>query len=409
MKVSELATGRAGDKGPVLDLTLVTEDAQGYELLERELTEPVVERALELGPVRRYEVPGLNALKYVVARGAGRRRVRHRPAPVSTGRRRPSGSCSTSTCPPPENGAPNELEADDRPRGHHLRPDGRHPRQGGQREPARAARRDRRAGRGGRRGGRRDPARARAQPRRLEHDEQGDLRRAARAAVRGDRRDHPAHDRRQPAAPARGAHQHRDARARDVLAEHGAARTSTSAASACSSPTTARTSSASRREMRARDVKPEFEIYSAAMLEEVAHLLATGILEPPYVAQLRAPHAHAGRRARHAREPDGHAAAAGRPARRTRRDARHRHLDGRRPSCRSRRSPSRWASTCAPAWRTTCSSGAASCCATTPSWSSAPPGSRTSSIGGRPRRTRRARCMGTRGRTAGAVPEAAVR
>jgi hypothetical protein len=73
VKVSELATGRAGDKGPVLDLTLVTRDAEGYELLARELTEPVVERALELGPVRRYEVPGLNALKYVLpeALGAG--------------------------------------------------------------------------------------------------------------------------------------------------------------------------------------------------------------------------------------------------------------------------------------------------------------------------------------------------
>jgi hypothetical protein len=71
MKVSELATGRAGDKGPVLDLTLVTEDAQGYELLARELTEPVVERALELGPVRRYEVPGLNALKYVLPEALG--------------------------------------------------------------------------------------------------------------------------------------------------------------------------------------------------------------------------------------------------------------------------------------------------------------------------------------------------
>ena len=38
------------------------------------------------------------------------------------------------------------------------------------------------------RGGRGDPARPRAQPRRLEHDGPGDLRRAARAAVRGDRR-----------------------------------------------------------------------------------------------------------------------------------------------------------------------------------------------------------------------------
>jgi 3-keto-5-aminohexanoate cleavage enzyme len=36
-------------------------------------------------------------------------------------------------------------------------------------------------------------------------------------------------------------------------------------------------------EIRARDVKPELEIYSAAMLEEVAHLLSLEILEPPYV------------------------------------------------------------------------------------------------------------------------------
>ncbi len=37
------------------------------------------------------------------------------------------------------------------------------------------------------------------------------------------------------------------------------------------------------REMRARGVKPEFEVYSSAMLEEVAHLLSLDILEPPYV------------------------------------------------------------------------------------------------------------------------------
>lgn len=36
------------------------------------------------------------------------------------------------------------------------------------------------------------------------------------------------------------------------------------------------------REMRARGVKPEFEIYNAPMLEETAHLLSLGILEPPY-------------------------------------------------------------------------------------------------------------------------------
>ena len=36
------------------------------------------------------------------------------------------------------------------------------------------------------------------------------------------------------------------------------------------------------REMRARGVKPEFEVYNSAMLEEVAHLLDLGIFEPPY-------------------------------------------------------------------------------------------------------------------------------
>lgn len=36
------------------------------------------------------------------------------------------------------------------------------------------------------------------------------------------------------------------------------------------------------REMRTRSVKPEFEIYSAVMLEEAAHLLGLGIIEPPY-------------------------------------------------------------------------------------------------------------------------------
>ncbi len=34
--------------------------------------------------------------------------------------------------------------------------------------------------------------------------------------------------------------------------------------------------------MRAQGVKPEFEVYSSVMLEEVAHLLSLQILEPPY-------------------------------------------------------------------------------------------------------------------------------
>ena len=73
MRISEIATGRAGDKGPILDVTIVAADADGYARIEHELTEPVVERAMQLGPVKRYEVPGLNALKFVLpeALGAG--------------------------------------------------------------------------------------------------------------------------------------------------------------------------------------------------------------------------------------------------------------------------------------------------------------------------------------------------
>jgi 3-keto-5-aminohexanoate cleavage enzyme len=37
------------------------------------------------------------------------------------------------------------------------------------------------------------------------------------------------------------------------------------------------------REIAARDVRPELEVYNSAMLEEVAHLLSLGILGPPYV------------------------------------------------------------------------------------------------------------------------------
>jgi len=40
------------------------------------------------------------------------------------------------------------------------------------------------------------------------------------------------------------------------------------------------------REMRERDVKPEFEVYSSAMLEEVTHLLSLNLLEPPYAINL---------------------------------------------------------------------------------------------------------------------------
>lgn len=40
------------------------------------------------------------------------------------------------------------------------------------------------------------------------------------------------------------------------------------------------------REMSARGVRPEFEVYSSAMLEEVEHVLGQGVFAPPYAVNL---------------------------------------------------------------------------------------------------------------------------
>jgi hypothetical protein len=69
IRVGDLASGRAGDKGDVLDLTLVARDDAAYALLARVLDAQVVQRECNKvvpGPVRRHELPALRALKYVL-------------------------------------------------------------------------------------------------------------------------------------------------------------------------------------------------------------------------------------------------------------------------------------------------------------------------------------------------------
>jgi len=69
MRVGDIAAGRAGDKGDMLDLTLVARDAKAYSLLSLALTPerlaPLLSRVVP-GPVLRYELPGLMALKFVL-------------------------------------------------------------------------------------------------------------------------------------------------------------------------------------------------------------------------------------------------------------------------------------------------------------------------------------------------------
>jgi hypothetical protein len=69
MRVGDIAAGRAGDKGDMLDLTLVARDAPAYALLRDALTPqrlaPLLNRVVP-GPVQRYELPALAALKFVL-------------------------------------------------------------------------------------------------------------------------------------------------------------------------------------------------------------------------------------------------------------------------------------------------------------------------------------------------------
>ena len=68
MRVGDLAAGRAGDKGDILDLTLVAADDAAYRRLERAVTAEVARCALNEvvpGAVQRYAIPGLRALKFV--------------------------------------------------------------------------------------------------------------------------------------------------------------------------------------------------------------------------------------------------------------------------------------------------------------------------------------------------------
>jgi hypothetical protein len=71
MKIGDFATGRSGDKGDYLDLTVVAYDDAGYERMARFLTvERVTAVLARVAPssVDRYDLPKLRALKFVAPR-----------------------------------------------------------------------------------------------------------------------------------------------------------------------------------------------------------------------------------------------------------------------------------------------------------------------------------------------------
>jgi len=69
VKLRELAHSRSGDKGDILNISLILYDEKDYELLKEKVT---VERVKEFfgdlvkGEVKRYEVEGIKAFNFVL-------------------------------------------------------------------------------------------------------------------------------------------------------------------------------------------------------------------------------------------------------------------------------------------------------------------------------------------------------
>ena len=69
MRVYDLAHARAGDKGNTSNISVTAYTEAGWEVLRARLTPAVVLgafRHLTEGPVRRYELPRLRALNFVI-------------------------------------------------------------------------------------------------------------------------------------------------------------------------------------------------------------------------------------------------------------------------------------------------------------------------------------------------------
>ena len=74
VRVYDLAHSRAGDKGDTSNISVIAYDESGWTILREQLTEERVMQAfahLAKGPVRRYELPKLRALNFVIERALG--------------------------------------------------------------------------------------------------------------------------------------------------------------------------------------------------------------------------------------------------------------------------------------------------------------------------------------------------
>lgn len=69
LQLIKIAHGRSGDKGDAANVGIIAYTKQGYAIINKYLTEEVVKKHFEgicFGPVKRYELPNLNALNFLL-------------------------------------------------------------------------------------------------------------------------------------------------------------------------------------------------------------------------------------------------------------------------------------------------------------------------------------------------------
>ena len=74
IRVYDIAHGRAGDKGDTSNISVIAYDESGWDVLREQLTAERVMRHFAhtaKGPVKRYELPRLRALNFVIEGALG--------------------------------------------------------------------------------------------------------------------------------------------------------------------------------------------------------------------------------------------------------------------------------------------------------------------------------------------------
>ena len=74
IRVYDIAHARAGDKGNTSNISVTAYNDEGWQVINRELTAERVLghfRHLGAGPVKRYELPQLRALNFVIENALG--------------------------------------------------------------------------------------------------------------------------------------------------------------------------------------------------------------------------------------------------------------------------------------------------------------------------------------------------